>query len=60
MVQWSEGENHLVSTMSEDMDEIRPFRDQEFSFNILQHGGGKFKTSVVLLYLHHFSGQPVL
>ena len=38
--------------MSEDItDEIRsvfkcPFRDQEFSFNILQHDGGKFKSLV--------------
>jgi hypothetical protein len=34
------------------MDEIRsvfkrPFRDQDFSFDILQHGGGKFKSLVI-------------
>lgn len=43
-----------ISTMTEEdiMDEIRsvfkrPFRDEEFSFDILQHGGGKFKSLVV-------------
>ena len=48
------GKIRLVSTMSEEeiMDEIRsvfkrPFNDQEFSFEILQHGGGKFKSLVV-------------
>ena len=50
------GKIRLVSTMSEEeiMDEIRsvfkrPFNDQEFSFEILQHGGGKFKSLVVPL-----------
>ena len=48
------GKIRLESTMSEEeiMDEIRsvfklPFKDQEFSFDILQHGGGKFKSLVV-------------
>lgn len=48
------GKIRLSSTMNEDeiMNEIRsvfkrPFNNREFSFDILQHGGGKFKSLVV-------------
>ena len=48
------GKIRLASTMSEEkiIDEVRsvfkrPFNNQEFSFDILQHGGGKFKSLVV-------------
>ena len=48
------GKIRLSSAMNEDeiMDEIRsvfkrPFNDRSFSFDILQNGGGKFKSLVV-------------